>query len=143
VDQRSLNVAMLELGAKRRYADVITIARQSGWKGDDMARLLGAFLRTPDPAVRRDAMRLLEYSGPAAAPALDQIILALEDSDKEIRYLAARSIEAIGTNSPQVIAALRIALDDEHEIVRNVARRALTKLAPNELLPLPADPARN
>jgi hypothetical protein len=135
VDQRSLNVAMLELGATRRYADVIAIAQQSGWKGDDMARLLGEILRTPDPAVRRDAMRLLEYAGTEAAPALDNIILALKDSDKEVRYFAARSIEAIGTNSPQVVAALRAALKDENVMVQIVARRTLTNCAPNAILP--------
>ena len=134
VDHRSITRVQLQLGSQRKYTDVVEIASQMGWGGDDMARLLGEILRAPDPALRRDAMRLLEYSSPAAAPALDQIILALKDSDNEVRYLAARSIEAIGTNSPQVITALRSALDDGHAIVRIVARRTLTGLAP-ELVP--------
>jgi len=133
-DHHSITRVQLQLGSQRKYTDVVEIASQMGWGGEDMAHLLGAILRTSDPALRRDAMRLLEYAGPAAAPALDNIILALKDSDKEVRYLAARSVEAIGANSPQVIPALRAALRDENVMVQNVARRTLTKLAP-ELVP--------
>jgi len=141
VDRHSIARVLLQLGSQRKYADVVEIAWRMGWEGDDLARLLGVILQSPDPGLRREAISLLERSGTAAAPALDTILRALGDSDKEVRYLAARSIEAIGTNSPQVIAALRSVLDDEHVIVRTVARRTLTNLAPNEVLPLTAGEA--
>jgi len=131
VDRRSLSDVMLELGSKHRYADVIEIAQRAGWEGDDVARLLGNILQSPDPALRSDAIRLLERSGTAAAPALDEVILALKDSDREVRYLAARSVEANGTSTPQIVNALRASLADENIMVQNVARRALLKLAPD------------
>jgi hypothetical protein len=129
-DRRSITQVLLKLGSQRKYADVVEIASQMGWEGDDMARLLGEILQSPDPALRREAMSLLERSGTAAAPVLDTIVLALRDSDKEVRYLAARSVEAIGTNSPQVVTALRSALEDENVMVQNVTRRTLTNFAP-------------
>ena len=143
VDRRSITRVLLKLGSQRKYADVVEIASQMGWEGNDMARLLGEILRSPDPLLRREAIVLLERSGTAAAPALDSIIRALSDSDKEVRYLAARSVEAIGTNSPQVVAALRSALEDENVMVRNVTRRTLTNVAPKTVSPDNAsEPAR-
>lgn len=143
LERRTITPVLRQLGSKRRYADVVEIAGQLGWEGDDIARLLAEILQSPNQTLRREAMALLERSGTDAAPVLDAILRALGDSDREVRYLAARSVETIGTNSPQVVAALRAALKDENVMVQNVTRRALTKLAPNELLPLPAEPARN
>ena len=133
VDRRTITRVLLKLGSQRKYLDVVEIAGQTGWEGDDMARLLGVILQSPDPALRREAIALLERSGTAAAPALDAIVRALKDSDKEVRYLAARSVEVIGTNSPQVVAALRSALEDENVMVQNVTRRTLTNVAPDAL----------
>jgi hypothetical protein len=141
VDRRTITRVLLKLGSQRKYADVVEIAWQMGWEGDDMARLLAEILQSPDPALRREAMALLERSGTAAAPVLDAIVRALRDSDKEVRYLAARSVEAIGTNSPQVVAALRSVLEDEQVTVRTVARRALTNIAPDAIPPLSAGEA--
>jgi HEAT repeat protein len=141
VDRRSITRVLLQLGSQYRFQDVVEIAWQMGWEGDDTARLLGEILQSPDPALRTEAISLLEHSGTAAAPELNRIILALKDSDREVRYLAARSVEAIGTNTPQVIEALRSVLNDEHVIVRNVARRALTNFAPNTVLPASAGEA--
>lgn len=139
---RSLHVAprvttrvLLRLGSQRKYDDVVEIAGRMGWDGDDMARLLGNILQSPDPALRKEAMSLLERSGTAATPVLDSIVLALNDPDWEVRYLAARCLEAMGTNSPQVVSALRTALEDESVMVQNVARRTLTNVAPNLVLP--------
>jgi len=144
VDRRSLTRVLLQLGSQRKYPDVVELAWQTGWEGDDMARLLGEILRSPDPALRREAIALLERSGSQAAPALDRIIGALGDSDKEVRYLAARSLEAIATDTPQVLAALRSVMNDEHVIVRNVARRALTNFVPGTGFPANADsPGQN
>jgi hypothetical protein len=142
VDRRSITRVILQFGSQRKYADVVEVASQMGWEGDDMARLLGDILKSPDPSLRMQVLRLLERSETAAAPALDSIILALRDPDKEVRYLAARSIEAIGTNSPQVVAALRAALKDENVMVQIVARRTLTTLAPDAIPPTAAGEGR-
>ncbi|MCL4785572.1 MAG: HEAT repeat domain-containing protein [Verrucomicrobia bacterium] len=142
VDRRSITRVILQFGSQRKYADVVEVASQMGWEGDDIARLLGDILKSPDPSLRMQVLRLLERSETAAAPALDSIILALRDPDKEVRYLAARSIEAIGTNSPQVVAALRSALKDENVMVQIVARRTLTTLAPDAIPPTAAGEGR-
>jgi len=130
VDRRSITVVLLQLGSQRKYADVLDIAENTGWEGEEMVHLLGAILQSPDPALRRRAMTLLERAGPDAMPELGQITAALKDPDREVRYLASRSLEAIGTNTPQVIAALRSSRQDDNVMVRNVATRALTNLAP-------------
>jgi HEAT repeat protein len=118
---------------------VLEIAGSTGWEGDDMAQLLGTILKSPDPALRRQAMALLERSGTAATPEVEAIVLALSDSDPEVRYLAARTLEAIGANSPQVVTALRTALNDSNGMVQTVARRALLKIAPETLFQDSAD----
>ena len=109
---------------------MIEIAESTGWEGEEMVHLLGTILQSPDPALRRSAITLLERAGPGARPALEQITAALKDSDQEVRYLASRSLESIATNSPQVVTALRTCLQDENVMVRNVATRTLTNVAP-------------
>jgi HEAT repeat protein len=130
VDRRAITAVLLQLGSQRKYADVIDIAENTGWEGEEMVHLLGAILQSPDPTLRRRAMTLLERAGPAAMPELERITAALKDPDREVRYLASRSLESIGTNTPQVIAALRTSRQDDNIMVRNVATRALTNLSP-------------
>lgn len=130
VDRHLVTPVLLQLGSKRRYQEVVEIADQTGWEGEEMAELLGTILKSPDPALRRQAMALLERSGTAASPQVDGIIRALGDSDAEVRYLAVRSLEVIGTNSPQVTNALIASLKDENNMVQTVARRTLSKIAP-------------
>jgi len=132
-DRRAISQELLQLGAKGRYAEVVEIAAQAGWEGDEMAQLLGKLLKSPDPAVRREAMTLLERSGTAAVPATGGIISALGDSDQEVRYLAVRSLEVIGTNLPQITNALLASLGDSNAMVRTVARRTLLKIAPEKV----------
>jgi len=137
--RRAINSLLVELGAQQRYTELTEIALETGWDGSDLTGLFGQMLRSPDPALRRNAIRLLERVGFDARPALEQVTAALGDSDSEIRYLAARSLEYIGTNTPPVINALRTSLEDENVRVRIAARRALRKIAP-EMTPSP-DPA--
>ena len=138
VDRRALTAVLLQLGSQRKYVDVIEIAENTGWEGEEMVHLLGTILQSPDPALRRSAITLLERAGPGARPALEQITAALKDSDREVRYLASRSLESIATNTPQVVSALRTSLQDENVMVRNVATRTLTNVAPDAVPP--ADP---
>jgi len=132
-ERRAISQELLRLGAKGRYAEVVEIAAQTGWEGDDMAHLLGKLLKSPDPAVRREAMTLLERSGTAAVPETDGIISALGDSDQEVRYLAVRSLEVIGTNAPQITNALLASLNDSNVMIRTVARRTLLRIAPESV----------
>ena len=138
-DLHLITGTLLQLGAQQRYADVTAIAWETGWEGSELSPLLGKILQSPDVALRRNAISLLERVGRDAAPALEQVTAALKDPDGEVRYLAARSLESIGTNSPEVIAALRASLQDENVMVQNVARRVLRKLEPDVVQPDPAD----
>jgi hypothetical protein len=121
---------LLQLGAQQRYAELLTLADETGWEGAELTRLLGKILESPDVKLRRDAIKLLERVGRDAAPVLEQVTAALRDSDREVRLLAAQSLVYVGTNSPQVVAALRAALEDDSVMVQNVARRALANVAP-------------
>ena len=135
VERRVVTAALVRIGEQGRYGDMLEIAAQTGWEGDDMARLLGSLLKSPDPALRRQAMTLLERAGVAATPALEAILPMLADPDSEVRYLAARSLEAMGADSPQVVTALQLSLADKDTMVRTVARRTLERIAPETLSP--------
>jgi HEAT repeat protein len=143
VDRRAITAVLLQLGSQRKYADVIEIAESTGWEGEEMVRLLGTILQSPDTALRRGAMTLLERAGPGAMPALEQITAALKDPDSEVRYLASRSLESIGTNSSHVVAALRTCLQDENVMVRNAATRTLTNITPDPVQPEKADAGKD
>jgi HEAT repeat protein len=135
VDRRLTSQVVLELGAKGRHEDVLEITENLGWKGDEVAELLGTILKSPDAATRRRAVALLERSGTEAAPALGAIVAALNDSDKEVRYLAVRTLETMGASSPEILDALQVSVKDEDVMVQTAARRALRKLAPENIAP--------
>lgn len=130
VDRQAVGDVLLQLGAERRYDEVVTIAFQLGWEGREVARLLGSLLQSPNTALRIRAITLLEVSGRSASPAWEQIIAALKDPEEEVRYLAARSLENIGSDAPLMIVALRASLTDSNVMVSNVTRRILKKIAP-------------
>ena len=139
VDRRLINQVALDLAAKGRYEAAVQIAENLGWEGDEMAKLFGTVLKSPDLAMRRRAIVLLERSGNEASPALDAILAALADSDSEVRYLSVRALEGMGASSSEVVKALQGLLDDSNPMVQTVARRILSKVAP-QLVPLEASP---
>jgi len=123
--REEITKVLLEFGSKGRYTEVVQIAQQMGWEGDDMARLLARLLRSPSIAMRRDAVTLLEKSGAGAKPAVAELTEALTDPDNEVRYLAARALQGIGVLPRQTIESLRLSLQDTNVLVQNAARRAL------------------
>ncbi len=123
--RKEITKVLLELGSERRYIEAVQIAKQMGWEGDEMARLLASMLRSPSISMRRDAVTLLEQSKAGARPALPELIEALNDSDDEVRYLAARAFQYIEVLSSQAVEALRLSLKDPNVMVINAARRAL------------------
>lgn len=131
-DGHSISGLLLQLGAQRRYPEVLEIARETKWEGREVARLFGAMLDSPDTTLHRDAIKLLEAAGERAAPALDSILAALHSPDGEVRYLAARAVENISPKAPaearlNIELAMQACLSDEREMVRNVASRVLSK----------------
>ncbi|MBI3191170.1 MAG: HEAT repeat domain-containing protein, partial [Pedosphaera parvula] len=111
VDPQMISGVLLQLGARGQYADVVEIAMQTGWEGDEMRRLLGKILRQPDVYLRRGAVVLLESAD--AASALADITAALADPDEQVRGLAVRALENIGANIPSVVEAPQVALENE------------------------------
>lgn len=85
-----------------------------------------------DAALRRAAMDVLAAIGPAAKPALDDIIAALADTEAEYRSEAALAIAAIGTDAAAAVPALRRNLADEAAApaVRYAAAFALGRIGP-------------
>ena len=129
VDRRLIGQVLLEFGAKGRHGEVLEIAENLGWEGDEVAELLGKILKSSDVSVvRRRTIVLLERSGTAAAPALDAVLLAMNDSDAEVRYMAVRTLEGMGASTAEVADALRTSLNDSNVMVQAVARRMLSKM---------------
>lgn len=85
-----------------------------------------------DAALRRPAMDVLTAIGPAAKPALDDMIAALADAEPEYRAEAALAIAAIGTDAAAAVPALRKNLADESAppAVRYAAAYALGCIGP-------------
>jgi len=130
-DPTAINHFLLRLGKRGRDASVLQFARQLGWSGPEVGRLLGGMLRSPEAETSRDAITLLEAAGQNARPAADQIVAVLRNPDPEIRYLAARSLSQLATNTPVAIQALKTLANDPSNLVRNVALRALANARSN------------
>lgn len=65
------------------------------------------------PNVRQAGMQILAELGPAARPALDQMIAGLADSDPLYRGDSAMAIAAVGTDAKDAVGALESLLADE------------------------------
>lgn len=76
--------------------------------GSDAVDALRATLQKP--TVRQDAMEILAELGPAALPALDEMIAGLADPDPDYRSEAAVAIAAIGPEAEAAVPALEQAL---------------------------------
>ena len=66
-----------------------------------------------DPAVRLTAMEILGEMGPAAKPALDDLVKAVDDADPVCRTEAAVALSALGADAAPAVPALRKLLADE------------------------------
>jgi HEAT repeat protein len=80
--------------------------------------------------VRSDAMEILAELGPAARPALDEMVAGLADPDPVYRADAAMAIAAIGPEADPAVPALEKLLGDEsaEPQVRYTAAYALGRM---------------
>lgn len=69
-------------------------------------RRLTSLLRAPDPAVRRGGAQGLAVLGPAAAPAVPDLVEALDDDDADVRAAAVEAIQALGAPNEAVVAGV-------------------------------------
>lgn len=139
-DRALIRELMQRLYEEGRYAEVVRIGFEMGWRDKETATLLGGILASTNTSLHLDTIRLLESGGANAAPATAQIMAALGNPNGEIRYLAARSLEAIGTNAPEKTQSnlqqiLLVSLNDRQPTVRTVARRTLVNLGVSPLPP--------
>ncbi|MBI5211149.1 MAG: HEAT repeat domain-containing protein [Elusimicrobia bacterium] len=95
---------------------------------DALARTLG---ENPDQLLRREAARSLAARGPEAAGALEPLLRALEDQDKETRWEAARAIAGLGPLDERAAGPLLKALGDAEAVTRRYAAGALRSLRPS------------
>ena len=90
---------------------------------------LAALLQSPDPQTKLRAIDALEDMGPAAAPAIPNLIKALSDV-REVRGGAADVLASIGSAAAPATGALTILLNDEWAGNRAAAARALGSIGP-------------
>lgn len=84
-------------------------------------------LKDKDPEIRRYACRQLAELGPAATPAIPQLIEALQDSDEMTRGLAAVALGDIGKNA---IAPIEAAYPKQTNVGKTYSAVALGLIGP-------------
>jgi len=85
----------------------------------------------PVPAARIQAVEVLETMGPAAAPAVPELIKALGDTDRFVRWAAARTLGKVGTEEAgQAVLPLAGLLHDPDLDVDLAAATALERFGP-------------
>ena len=70
----------------------------------------------------------LAEMGPAAAPAVPALIVALKDPYAPVRYRVAFALGAIGPAASAAIPALTETLDDRNDDVAFIAKKSLKKI---------------
>ena len=105
-------------------------------EGDATAALQGALSKS---ALRPIAMALLAEIGPAARPALAEIVAGLSDPDDNYRTESAMAIAAVGPEAEEAIGPLQQVLEDTaaEPSLRYAAAYALGRIGPAAL---PAEP---
>ncbi len=105
--------------------------------GGALVRLGSAAMATlqpklADPAIRRNILEILAAIGPAAKPALGEIVGALGDADPQCRGDAAMAIAAIGPDAAEAVPELQKLLVDPAAAdgLRYVAAYALGRIGP-------------
>jgi len=87
-----------------------------------------ALVKDPAFSVRAQAALSLKELGPAAEPALPELIRALRDEDRQVRQAAARAIGAIGPGAQDAVPHLRRAA--KRKDLRHYASAALKAIGP-------------
>jgi len=124
--------AIRAIGREKRYA----AAASSALRTLDQAPTLEIELRVQthmlksDKAGIRYALQKLARLGPAAAPALGEIIAVLGDARPLNRYLAAETLAAIGPAAAPALPALRERLQDDDALVRSAAADGIALIDP-------------
>lgn len=96
-------------------------------------------LRSPDSETKKQAAEVLARMGSDAKPAVNDLIVLLDDPDLEVRKVAVRTLGRIGPDAAAAIPALMRTLVEEHPVPPPFIPAA--PLPATETLP-PAQPPR-
>ncbi|MCE9631202.1 MAG: HEAT repeat domain-containing protein [Planctomycetia bacterium] len=91
-----------------------------------------------DPGIRLNIMEILAALGPAAKPALAELVKSLSDPEPEVRGEAAVAIGAIGPDAAAAVPGLQKLLTDEIVGLRYAATYALGRIGPAAVAVEPA-----
>ncbi|GIW79839.1 MAG: hypothetical protein KatS3mg105_1646 [Gemmatales bacterium] len=106
---------------------------------ESILQVLGCALCDKDVRIRRRAVGVLETFGPAAIPAVQVLVKALEDQDLFVRWSAARTLGKMGEQAAnQATPALIQRFDDAAVEVRLAAILAVHDLGPAASQAVPA-----
>jgi HEAT repeat protein len=97
-----------------------------------------ADLKSPDTDKKANACAELAKAGPAAAPAVPDLIELLKDKDPLVRHLAAYTLGQIGPKAASAIPALQEARNDpDRDVMMNAvdALRNLGDASANVVIP--------
>jgi hypothetical protein len=114
-----------------RWAAARTLGKISPVEAATAVPALGSLLADLDLDVRLAAVIALERYGPAAQPALPELIRAMRATDAELRVAAMRAVVAVGgTQTQAAISVLTEALADSDSRVRLMAAQVLGRFGP-------------
>lgn len=129
--------AAKQLGEKQQRFLAIRVIQRIG---KDSAATVPGLLRVlqvapkdeEDEAFRREVQLALAAIGPAAAPAVPQLIESLSSQDVEIQSSAAYALGKIGPEAAKAAPLLREKTASEEELVKRVSLWALLKILPED-----------
>lgn len=81
------------------------------------------------PYTRHSAAYAIASMGPKGAPAVPDLIKALDDSESTVRYASALALREIGPDAKAAVEPLRKLLDDRSEDVAAMARKAIKSIS--------------
>ncbi len=90
-------------------------------------------LKGTDAAKKQDALANLSQAGPAAAPAMPELIQALKDPDPLNRSLAAVALGGIGKPAASALPDLKNLLGDNDRTVMMNAMNAMRSIDPSSV----------
>ncbi len=100
--------------------------KEPTFKGKTIGQWI-ALAKDNHPAVQQEAVKVLENLGPAAIPALTEL---LKDKDVEVRFVASWALGNIGPDAKKAVPALTKLLRDKDRQIREVTAKALGKIGP-------------
>jgi HEAT repeat protein len=93
-----------------------------------------ADLKEPAPQTRNAALYEISGMGPAAAPAVPALIVALDDPEATVRFPATVALAEIGPGARAAVPKLKQMMEEEiNDEVAAGAKRALRRIQPEAI----------